>query len=118
MAGDVEGRAKSTENGPGWHDHQLNEGRDLALTTDFRSVVGEILNSSAMSVANLTPDYCPSFDNTAQFRALNAALGEKFRRTTRAKIRCGARSRGLRELVNRATRAIFRRLAPPFTSPP
>jgi uncharacterized protein (DUF1501 family) len=28
---------------PGLDDHQLNEGRDLALTTDFRSVVGEIL---------------------------------------------------------------------------
>ena len=25
---------------PGLSDHQLNEGRDLALTTDFRSVVG------------------------------------------------------------------------------
>src|SRR5262249_3484516 len=28
---------------PGLAEHQLNEGRDLALTTDFRSVLGEIL---------------------------------------------------------------------------
>jgi uncharacterized protein (DUF1501 family) len=28
---------------PGLNDHQLNDGRDLALTTDFRSVLSEIL---------------------------------------------------------------------------
>ncbi len=28
---------------PGLEDHQLNEGRDLALTTDFRTVLGEII---------------------------------------------------------------------------
>jgi len=28
---------------PGLEDHQLNEGRDLALTTDFRTVLGELV---------------------------------------------------------------------------
>lgn len=42
MGGDVKG-GKVYGKWPGLHDHQLNEGRDLALTTDFRSVVSEIL---------------------------------------------------------------------------
>jgi len=46
---------------PGLNDHQLNEGRDLALTTDFRSVLGEIL-SKHIGVADLTPVF-PGFDN-------------------------------------------------------
>jgi uncharacterized protein (DUF1501 family) len=31
---------------PGLSDHQLNEGRDLAVTTDFRSVLGEVVSKS------------------------------------------------------------------------
>jgi uncharacterized protein (DUF1501 family) len=46
---------------PGLNDHQLNEGRDLALTTDFRSVVGEVL-SRHIGVADLSPVF-PGFDN-------------------------------------------------------
>jgi len=46
---------------PGLADHQLNEGRDLALTTDFRSVLGEIL-AKHIGVADLKPVF-PSFDN-------------------------------------------------------
>jgi uncharacterized protein (DUF1501 family) len=46
---------------PGIDDHQLNEGRDLALTTDFRSVVGEIL-SRHLGVKDLSPVF-PGFDN-------------------------------------------------------
>jgi len=46
---------------PGLADHQLNEGRDLALTTDFRSVLGEVL-SKHIGVADLKPVF-PGFDN-------------------------------------------------------
>ncbi|MGC1268720.1 MAG: DUF1501 domain-containing protein, partial [Candidatus Acidiferrum sp.] len=42
MGGDVKG-GHVYGKWPGLDDHQLNEGRDLALTTDFRSVVGEVL---------------------------------------------------------------------------
>jgi len=46
---------------PGLADHQLNEGRDLALTTDFRSVVGEIL-SKHNGVSDLKAVF-PGFEN-------------------------------------------------------
>jgi uncharacterized protein (DUF1501 family) len=46
---------------PGLNEHQLNEGRDLALTTDFRSVVGEILVRH-LDVKDLGPVF-PGFDN-------------------------------------------------------
>jgi uncharacterized protein (DUF1501 family) len=46
---------------PGLADHQLNEGRDLALTTDFRYVVGEILIKH-IGVQDLAPVF-PGFDN-------------------------------------------------------
>ncbi len=42
MGGDVKG-GKVYGKWPGLNDQQLNEGRDLALTTDFRAVVSEIL---------------------------------------------------------------------------
>ncbi|HTP69568.1 MAG TPA: DUF1501 domain-containing protein, partial [Dongiaceae bacterium] len=42
MGGDVKG-GQVYGKWPGLESHQLNEGRDLALATDFRSVVGEIL---------------------------------------------------------------------------
>jgi uncharacterized protein (DUF1501 family) len=42
MGGDVKG-GHVYGKWPGLENHQLNEGRDLALTTDFRSVLGEIL---------------------------------------------------------------------------
>ncbi len=47
---------------PGLADHQLNEGRDLALTTDFRTVLGEIL-SKHIGVPDLAPVF-PGFDNS------------------------------------------------------
>jgi uncharacterized protein (DUF1501 family) len=31
---------------PGLADHELNEGRDLAVTTDFRAVLGEVVSKS------------------------------------------------------------------------
>jgi len=42
MGGDVRG-GHVYGRWPGLNDHQLNEGRDLALTTDFRLVISEIL---------------------------------------------------------------------------
>ena len=47
---------------PGLADHQLNDGRDLALTTDFRYVLGEILTKHN-GVKSLSPVF-PSFDNS------------------------------------------------------
>src|SRR6202047_3146013 len=60
MGGDVKGgRVYGTW--PGLAEHQLNEGRDLALTTDFRSVVGEVL-AKHIGVPDLNAVF-PSFDN-------------------------------------------------------
>ncbi len=58
MGGDVKG-GKVYGKWPGLDDHQLNEGRDLALTTDFRAVVSEIL-AKHMGVRDLTPVF-PGF---------------------------------------------------------
>src|SRR5213592_2375638 len=60
MGGDVQGRQVYGK-WPGLNDHQLNDGRDLALTTDFRSVVGEIL-SKHIGVKGLDTVF-PGFDN-------------------------------------------------------
>jgi uncharacterized protein (DUF1501 family) len=60
MGGDVQG-GRVYGKWPGLNDHQLNDGRDLALTTDFRSVVGEILTKH-LSVKDLTPVF-PGFEN-------------------------------------------------------
>jgi uncharacterized protein (DUF1501 family) len=51
MGGEVKG-GRVYGKWPGLNDHQLNDGRDLALTTDFRSVVSEILTRH-LSVADL-----------------------------------------------------------------
>ncbi len=37
--------AKFTASGPGLANEQLYEGRDLALTTDFRDVLGELVQT-------------------------------------------------------------------------
>jgi len=47
---------------PGLSPGQLNDGRDLALTTDFRSVLGEILTKH-LGVRDLAPVF-PGFDNS------------------------------------------------------
>jgi uncharacterized protein (DUF1501 family) len=60
MGGDVKG-GRVYGKWPGLNDHQLNEGRDLALTTDFRSVIGEILVCH-LDVKDLGPVF-PGFDN-------------------------------------------------------
>jgi len=49
---------------PGLNEGQLNEGRDLALTTDFRSVLGEILQKH-IGVRDLAPVF-PGFDNSSR----------------------------------------------------
>ncbi|HEV2196751.1 MAG TPA: DUF1501 domain-containing protein [Candidatus Acidoferrum sp.] len=63
MGGDVRG-GQVYGKWPGLNDHQLNEGRDLALTTDFRSVLGEILTKH-IGVADLKPVF-PGFDNNSR----------------------------------------------------
>jgi len=60
MGGDVKG-GQVYGKWPGLNDHQLNEGRDVALTTDFRSVVGEVL-SKHIEVNDLKTVF-PGFDN-------------------------------------------------------
>jgi len=60
MGGDVRG-GRVYGKWPGLDDHQLNEGRDLALTTDFRTVIGEIL-ARHIGVKDLAPVF-PGFDN-------------------------------------------------------
>lgn len=60
MGGDVKG-GHIYGKWPGLEDQQLNEGRDLALTSDFRSVVGEILTKH-IGVKDLNAVF-PSFDN-------------------------------------------------------
>ena len=62
MGGDVRG-GRVFGKWPGLNDHQLNDGRDLVLTTDFRSVVGEIL-AKHLGVKDLAPVF-PGFDNDA-----------------------------------------------------
>jgi uncharacterized protein (DUF1501 family) len=44
MGGDVRG-SKVYGDWPGMEDHQLYEGRDLALTTDFRDVLAELVTT-------------------------------------------------------------------------
>jgi uncharacterized protein (DUF1501 family) len=58
MGGDVRG-GKVYGKWPGLNDHQLNEGRDLALTTDFRAVVAEILTNH-LGVKDMAPVF-PGF---------------------------------------------------------
>jgi len=60
MGGGVRG-GKVYGRWPGLNQGQLNEGRDLALTTDFRSVLGEILRKHT-GVRDLGPVF-PGFDN-------------------------------------------------------
>src|ERR1700738_3953784 len=60
MGGEVKG-GKVYGKWPGLDDHQLNDGRDLALTTDFRYVLGETLTKH-IGVKNLATVF-PGFDN-------------------------------------------------------
>jgi uncharacterized protein (DUF1501 family) len=62
MGGDVKG-GRVYGKWPGLADHQLNDGRDLALTTDFRSVLSEVL-AKHIGVTDLTAVF-PGFDTTS-----------------------------------------------------
>ena len=71
MGGDVKG-GRVYGKWPGLEDRQLNEGRDLMLTTDFRTVVGEILTKHN-GVKQLNAVF-PGFDNNpARFLKLMRA---------------------------------------------
>ena len=61
MGGDVKG-GRVYGKWPGLDSHQLYEGRDLSLTTDFRSVLGEILVKH-VGVGDLKPVF-PGFENS------------------------------------------------------
>jgi uncharacterized protein (DUF1501 family) len=61
MGGDVRG-GRVYGRWPGLEDRQLNEGRDLALTTDFRHVLGETL-AKHIGVTDLNTVF-PGFDNS------------------------------------------------------
>jgi uncharacterized protein (DUF1501 family) len=67
MGGDVKG-GRVYGKWPGLDDHQLNEGRDLALTTDFRTVVAEILTKH-LGVRDMGPVF-PGFENSRKFVGL------------------------------------------------
>ena len=66
MGGDVQG-GKVYGDWPGLAEEQLNEGRDLALTTDFRDVLGELV-SKHLGNANLKAVF-PGYENP-KFRGL------------------------------------------------
>src|SRR5205814_294971 len=59
MGGEVKG-GKVYGRWPGLSDHQLNDGRDLALTTDFRLVLSEVLTGH-LGVTELKAVF-PAFD--------------------------------------------------------
>jgi len=54
---------------PGLADHQLNEGRDLAITTDYRQVLGEVV-SKTMGASNLEVTFPGARLNAKQFLGL------------------------------------------------
>jgi uncharacterized protein (DUF1501 family) len=60
MGGPIKG-GKVYGKWPGLANEQLNEGRDLALTTDFRSVLGEVIHGH-VGAKDLTTVF-PGFDN-------------------------------------------------------
>jgi uncharacterized protein (DUF1501 family) len=53
---------------PGLADHQLNDGRDLGLTTDFRAVLSEVLVRH-VGVADMRTVF-PGFDGASRFPGL------------------------------------------------
>jgi len=71
MGGDVRG-GKVYGEWPGLADHQLYEGRDLALTTDFRDVLGELVTTHLgnRDLREVFPEYSV---NPKKFRGLVSA---------------------------------------------
>jgi uncharacterized protein (DUF1501 family) len=54
---------------PGLADHQLNEGRDLAITTDYRAVLGEVVSKS-LGASNLNVTFPGARLSSRQFLGL------------------------------------------------
>jgi uncharacterized protein (DUF1501 family) len=54
---------------PGLEDHQLNEGRDLTITTDYRAVLGEVI-SRTLRESNLEVAFPGARLNRNQFLGL------------------------------------------------
>jgi uncharacterized protein (DUF1501 family) len=67
MGGDVKG-GRVYGKWPGLADHQLNDGRDLALTTDFRAVLSEVLVRH-VGVSDMRTVF-PGFDGSLKFPGL------------------------------------------------
>jgi uncharacterized protein (DUF1501 family) len=65
LGGNVKG-GKVYGRWPGLENHQLNEGRDLALTTDYRQVLGELVNKT-IGAANLDLVFPGAQINNARF---------------------------------------------------
>ena len=77
MGGDVKG-GRVYGKWPGLADHQLNDGRDLALTTDFRAVVSEVLVRH-VGVADMRTVF-PGFDaSSTRFPGLIKTEEERYR---------------------------------------
>jgi uncharacterized protein (DUF1501 family) len=68
LGGNVKG-GKVYGKWPGLADHQLNEGRDLAITTDYRQILGEVL-SKTIGATNLEATFPGAKLNPKQFLGL------------------------------------------------
>ena len=68
LGGNVKG-GKVYGKWPGLADHQLNEGRDLAITTDYRQVLGEVV-SKTIGANNLEVTFPGARLNPKQFLGL------------------------------------------------
>ena len=68
LGGNVKG-GKVYGKWPGLADHQLNEGRDLAITTDYRQVLGEVV-SKTIGASNLEVTFPGAKLNPKQFLGL------------------------------------------------
>jgi len=68
LGGNVKG-GKVYGKWPGLSEHQLNEGRDLAITTDYRNVLGEVV-SKTIGATNLDVTFPGARLNPKQFLGL------------------------------------------------
>ena len=70
MGGDVKG-GKVYGRWPGLEREQLYEGRDLALTTDFRDVLGELVSrhTGNPAIRGVFPGYDPKFLDIVRYNS-------------------------------------------------
>jgi uncharacterized protein (DUF1501 family) len=68
LGGNVKG-GKVYGKWPGLADHQLNEGRDLAITTDYRQVLGEVV-ARTIGATNLEATFPGAMLNPKRFLGL------------------------------------------------